>query len=95
MTPNWERDRGAAIRAVRAALRLIDSLGPQQTAGTEEEIAAIRSELLTWKHGAPLAARPTFAPNLAAYRIVMAWPEDDPLRQLIYEVYEAARTPLP
>ena len=83
------------VNAVRRALRFLDSDQRQQTVGSDAEVSAIRSELLTWKHGAPQTAGPSFAPNLAAHKIVGPWPDDDPLRQLIDEIYEAARTPLP
>ena len=94
-TPNWERNRATAVRTVRECLRLIDSLAPGQTAGSPEEVAAIRAELEAWKHGAPTSAGPTFAPSFMAHKMVRAWPEDDPVRQLINQIYDSARTPLP
>ncbi len=93
-TPNWERDRPTAVRTVRECLRLIDSLAPGQTAGSPEEIAAIRAEWGTWTHGAPTSAGPTFAPTFMAHKVVRAWPEDDPVRLLINQIYDSARTPL-
>jgi hypothetical protein len=62
---------------------------------TPDELAAIRDELATWKHGVPASALPTYKPNMAARRLVESWPEEDPVRRIVVEVYESARTPLP
>lgn len=96
-TPNWERNRATADRTVRAPAshRLAAPWADGLLSGQGEEIAAIRTELEAWKHGEPTSAGPTFAPSLTAHKVVRAWPEDDPVRQLINQTYDSARTPLP
>ena len=90
-----ERDYSATVRAVRNGLRLLADLPDGRSVATPEQVAAIQQELATWKHGVPASALPTFRPKMAARRLVEAWPEDDPVRQVVLDIYEAARTPLP
>lgn len=90
-----ERDYAATVRAVRHALRLLADLLDGSSVATPEEVAAVREELASWKHGVPASALPTYRPRMAARRLVDAWPEEDPVRRMVVAVYEAARTPLP
>jgi len=89
------RDYAATVRAVRQGLRLLGDLPEGLSMATPAELAAIFDELATWKHGVPGSALPTFHPKMAARRIVEGWPLADPVRQVVVEVYESARTPLP
>lgn len=90
-----ERDYAAAVRAARQGLRLLADLPDDSSVATPDELTAIRQELETWKHGVPASALPSYRPKMAARRTVDAWPEDDPVRRIVVDVYEAARTPLP
>lgn len=89
------RDHAATLRSVREGLRELAALPDGATVATTEELAAIKSELTSCKHGVPATALPTYSPRMACRRLVESWPQDDPVRRIVVQVYEAARTPLP
>ena len=64
------RDHAATLRAVREGLRELAGLPDGATVATAAELAAIKAELTSWKHGVPASALPTYSPKLACRRLV-------------------------